>query len=138
MDEVSAEVEALINQFPQLRDNVYYVGCIQFQMKSCHARKDAVQFVKALAMFNQINLTAIMEDNGNIAFYYIANAYYCFDLSLLDEGFQQTSKINSTDLTTQQLTFVKSRIKLEMFKSVLVIGYGSNQLQQLKMLGKFY
>ena len=108
LDRVSGEVQALIDQCPQLKDNAYYALCIRGQLAAHHLRGDAAQFVKALATFNQINFKTAELDDADIVVFSLHHAFYCFDLSLADEGFQLISKANSTHITSHQLTRVKS------------------------------
>ena len=108
MDRVSEEMQAVINRYPSLRDNVHYLICIDRQLATQRLRRDAVQFVKALAMFNQINFKTVGLDNAATVKFAIDHAFYCFDLLFVDEGFQLISKANSTHITGRQLTWVKS------------------------------
>ena len=107
LDGVSGEVQAVIDRCPPLRDNEHYVICIDQQLAAYYEREDAVQFVKALATFSQINLKTVTNNNGFIVMYAIRHAFFCFDLSFDDEGFQLVSKANSTHIETHQLTKVK-------------------------------
>ena len=111
MDRVSGEVQAVVDRCPPLRDNGDYTICINYQLFAHRLRRDAVQFVKALITFNQINLKTVELDNANIVMYAIAHAFWCFDLSLVDEGFQLISKANSTHIDSHQLTKVRSGTK---------------------------
>ena len=109
-DRVSGEVQAAIDRCPPLRDNEDYATCIHFQLDAYCFRGDAVQFVKALATFNQINLKTTFNDNADIVIVMsaIRYAFQCFILSLVDEGFQLINKANSTHIDSHQLTKVKS------------------------------
>ena len=138
MDRVSGEVQALIDQCPQLRDDGYYNMCIRSQLAAHYLRRDATQFVKALAMFNQINLKAAVLDNGAIATEYIGHAFLCFSMLLVDEAFQLISKVNSTEITSHQLTTVKSLTRTFQYEDIMKYGLMSDELGRLKLLGKFY
>ena len=108
---MNGEVQAVIDRCPPLRDSADYAWCIDGQLAAHHSRRDAVQFVKALAKFDQINLKTALEDNGQIVMYAIAHAFWCFDLSLVDEGLQLISKANSTHIDSYQLTKIRSGTK---------------------------
>ena len=89
-------------------------------------------------MHNQINIKTAYRDNGAIVAYYITQAFWCFDLLLVDEGFQLISKANSTHITSHQLTTVKSAIKTNQYEGIMMYGLMSDELGRLKLLGKFY
>ena len=108
LDRVLGEVQAVIDRCPPLRDNHNYAWCIHDKLTAHCLRRDAVQFVKALATFNQINFKTAGINYAGIVKFAIAHAFYCFNLSLVDEGFQLISKANSTHIDTHQLTKVKS------------------------------
>ena len=65
---------------------------------------------------------------------HVANAYYCFSLRI-SEGFHCISKINSINLTTQELTKVKLHIPQDWFK--IILGSEGN-MEQLKILYQLY
>ena len=128
----------MIDRCPPLRDNHHYLEFVQFRLTAHHFRRDAVQFVKALATFNQTNLKKALPDNGAIVMFAIHHASCCFDLSLVDEGFQIISKVNSTHIDSHQFTFVKSTTVTNQYECIMVNGLRSDELSQLKLLGQFY
>ena len=81
---------------------------MQIQMAAHRQKRDVNQFKKALTIFNKINLKTAYKDNGLIVVAYVGKAFWCFDLLLVDEGFQLISKIISIDITSHQLTAVRS------------------------------
>ena len=56
MNQVRVELEALVNEFPPLRNQRPYAWCTFYQVIAHHANMDRSQFLNTLKLFHQINL----------------------------------------------------------------------------------
>ena len=74
---------------------MYYDQCIRCRIYSRGNRKGVDELRKALAIFKDINMKKIFNNNGDIAWRCIDIMKSCFGVGMGDEGFSLMEQANS-------------------------------------------
>ena len=100
-DKAQEEVDVLLNKINELKDTWYYEQCIRVRIYSRGNRKDGDGLRKAVALYKDIDIKKIFNNNGDIAWRYTDIMDSCFGVGVSDEGFSLMERVNSllTNLT---------------------------------------
>ena len=94
-------MDVLLNKINEFKDTRYYEECIRFRIYLHGHRKDGDGLRKAVALYKDINMEKIFDNNGDIAWRYTDIINSCFEVGVGVEGFSLMEQVNSllTNLT---------------------------------------